>query len=161
MAVGDMFVVGKGGGADEVAHGNSSKFKIVHPRDASSVGVDVAPRDRRPLPPPSAGATVGSVLDLDDFEQGDGTRSPRTYCCRDGSLVVLGTETIVSARPDTAEPSAPGLGGRQGGAARTPGRAVVSWALSYEELESCCVNVSAGKGGERSVGDVVVEITSR
>ena len=37
----------------------------------------------------------------------------------------------------------------------------VNWTLEYGELESCCLKVSAGEESDRSVVDVVVEVTAR
>lgn len=103
----------------------------------------------------------GSRIDLRKLDRARGGGLPRAYRCRDGSVVVLGERRMVSARPSNATADfvvAPADG--VAGAGEAHG-GVVTWVLGYGELESCSINVSAGKESERSVGDVVVEITTR
>lgn len=114
----------------------------------------------------------GSRIDLralDRAKVGTSDR-PRAYQCADGSIVVLGRERMLSVQPEAGESPGAGKGwgsaewkwGGLAGEQSPPGRSsgVVTWVLRYAQLESCCVNVSAGHM-ERSVGDVVVEVTAR
>lgn len=129
--------------------------------------LDVTPSRRR------GGAVVeGSRVDLRELDRAKGGGGkPRAYRCQDGSVIVLGRSRMLSVRPDgiggadagavaeTTKTTASEVGGSE--AAGRPRDGVVTWVMGYGELESCCINVSAGKNSERSVGDVVVEITSR
>lgn len=99
------------------------------------------------------GVTEGSTIDLRGLDRAKGGNQPRAYHCKDRSVVVLGRERMLSVLPDDSD------GG--GGAGGASGSGVVTWVLRYTELESCCINVSAGKESECSVGDVVVEVTTR
>lgn len=115
---------------------------------ATTAGAEQAPR---------RAVVEGSRIDLRGLDRAKGGNRPRAYRCRDGSVVVLGRERMLSVRPDV-------LPGAAEPAVAVDGQArvgVVTWVLKYGELESCCINVSAGKESERSVGDVVVEITTR
>lgn len=123
---------------------------VVHPRqvaaEAAAVAAEgpagTAPRRR------SAAVTEGSRIDLRGLERARGGNQPRAFRCRDSSVVVLGRERMLSVLPDDKDGSSSSSG-------------VVTWVLRYTELESCCINVSAGKDVESSVGDVVVEVTTR
>lgn len=95
----------------------------------------------------------GSRIDLRNLDRAKGGGKPRAYSCRDGSVVVIGRERMLSVLPDERA-TASGDGGGGGGG-------VVTWVLRYRAMESCCINVSAAKESERSVGDVVVEVTTR
>lgn len=107
---------------------------------------------------PRRAVIEGSRIDLRGLERAKGGDRPRAYRCRDGSVVVLGRERMLSVRPDVLPGAAVPAVEVPGGQARV---GVVTWVLKYGELESCCINVSAGKGSGRSVGDVVVDITTR
>lgn len=122
---------------------------VANPRQAAAVSgagpAGTAPRQR------SAVVTEGSRIDLRGLERARGGNQPRAYRCRDSSVVVLGRERMLSVLPDDKDGSSSG----------SSSSGVVTWVLRYTELESCCINVSAGKDLERSVGDVVVEVTTR
>lgn len=122
-----------------------------------------------PLATPHRAVVEGSYIDLRKLDRAKGRNQPRAYRCRDGSFVVLGSERMLSVRPGEKEaargagaPPAPGSGAAAAAAAAGQARGgIVTWVLRYGELDSCCINVSAAKESERSVGDVVVEVVSR
>ena len=114
---------------------------------AGAGAVGTAPRRR-------GGVTEGSRIDLRGLDRAKGGNQPRAYHCKDRSVVVLGRERMLSVLPDDG-------GGGGGGGDGGGGSGVVTWVLRYTELESCCINVSAGKESECSVGDVIVEVTTR
>lgn len=117
--------------------------------ETSEVGGEGTPRGRLE---PACVDGLGKRDDgegLQDYEQ-----EPRAYRCWDGSLIVLEEKRLISVRPEgtmaaEVETFEQGRGGE------------VTWELGYGELESCCINVSAGKDSKRSVGDVVVEVITR
>eukprot|EP00903_Cladosiphon_okamuranus_P016298 g15030.t1 len=129
-------------GPEEIAAGAASAATAT-----GEGGAGTAPRRR-------GGVTKGSRIDLRGLDRAKGGSRPRAYHCKDRSVVVLGRERMLSVLPDDGN----GDGGGAGGAG---GRGVVTWVLRYTELESCCINVSAGKDSECSVGDVIVEVTTR
>lgn len=134
---------------------------------ASAAGGDLGctlSRIRRESNSPCRPVVEGSRLDLralDSVKTGKADR-PKAYECTDGSFVILGRERMVSVRPEEGYVGEIGWDGGTGGRARyARNSGVVTWVVRYGEVESCCVNVSAGKGAQRYVGDVVVEVTTR
>lgn len=140
---------GAGGTGGEDRDQCSPCRAVANPRQAAAVAAGpagtTAPRRR------SAAVTEGSRIDLRGLDRAKGGNQPRAYRCRDSSVVVLGRERMLSVLPDDRDSTS--------GTSSSCG--VVTWVLRYTELESCCINVSAGKELERSVGDVVVEVTTR
>lgn len=152
-------------GAAEKEHGASPRRAVANPNPppvaaaaaAAAGAAATAPRRR-------GGVTEGSRIDLRGLDRAKGGNQPRAYHCKDRSVVVLGRERMLSVLPDNGDSGLgdSGLGGGGGGGAGGgAGSGVVTWVLRYTELESCCINVSAGKESECSVGDVIVEVTTR
>lgn len=141
--------------------------KVNTPRGSSAKPTSALPKNRgcSSCSPARPTVAVGSTINLRGLERSRGADLPRIYHCKDASIVVLGTQRIVGIRPtssattaernlwDAGDSSMESFGGERKG--------VVTWVLWYKDLESCCVNVSAKKELNRSVGDVVVEITTR
>ncbi|CAM9497960.1 unnamed protein product, partial [Ectocarpus sp. 12 AP-2014] len=107
--------------------------------------------------------TEGSRIDLRGLDRAKGGNNPRAYRCKDGSIVVLGRERMLSVLPEgsSGAESGSGVDGGNGGGGGAGSSGLVTWVLRYTELESCSINVSAGKESEHAVGDVVVEVTTR
>lgn len=121
----------------------------VTPTDVSKVGGKGIPQERLESACVDGLGIHDGGKGLEDHEQG-----PRAYRCSDGSLIVLEEKRVVSVRPEeplaaAVETFYQGHGGE------------VTWVLQYGELESCCINVLAGKDSKHSVGDVVVEVMTR
>ncbi|CAM9424601.1 unnamed protein product [Ectocarpus sp. 4 AP-2014] len=156
-----------GGGGGEMGSSTHRCRAVAKPAAAAGVGGERAGTGAGPRRP-AAVVTKGSRIDLRGLDRAKGGNNPRAYRCKDGSIVVLGRERMLSVLPDGSSGAESGSdgggggggdGGGGGGGAGSSG--LVTWVLRYTELESCSINVSAGKESEHAVGDVVVEVTTR
>lgn len=150
---------GGGGGGGET--GSTHRCRAVaKPAAAAGVGGERAGTGAGPRRPPAV-VTEGSRIDLRGLDRAKGGNNPRAYRCKDGSIVVLGRERMLSVLPYGSSGAESGSGVSGGGDGGAGSSGVVTWVLRYTELESCSINVSAGKESEHAVGDVVVEVTTR
>lgn len=126
-------------------------------------GISAKPECRDCLPCPLSSSCIaeGSTVNLRALVNASGNDLPRTYRCRDGSVVVVGAQRIICANPISSEMTTGEASRESDGSGTGQGDAVVNWLLSYSDFQSCCVNVSAVKGRGHAVGDVVVEIVAR
>lgn len=148
--------------------------------DIRSVQVDGGGgRSRKESSSARQAVVKGSRIDLRALDRSKGKPGdkPRGYHCADGSIVVLGRERMLRVQPEAVFSSEDHVSGGSGDGGKdsesgerreraaqqifSPGRwGIVTWVLRFEQVESCCVNVSAANG-ERAVGAVVVEVTAR
>ncbi|CAM9158805.1 unnamed protein product, partial [Ectocarpus sp. 13 AM-2016] len=153
---------GGGGGAGETGSSTHRCRAVAKPAAATGVGGKRAGTGGGPRRSPAV-VTEGSRIDLRGLDRAKGGNNPRAYRCKDGSIVVLGRERMLSVLPDgsSGAESDSGIDGGKGGGGGAGSSGLVTWVLRYTELESCSINVSAGKESEHAVGDVVVEVTTR
>ncbi|CBN80077.1 Formin-like 3 [Ectocarpus siliculosus] len=154
---------GGGGGGGETGSSTHRCRAVAKPAAAAGVGGERAGTGAAPRRP-AAVVTEGSRIDLRGLDRAKGGNNPRAYRCKDGSIVVLGRERMLSVLPDgssSGAESGSGIDGGNGGGGGAGSSGLVTWVLRYTELESCSINVSAGKESEHAVGDVVVEVTTR